>query len=109
MRNLAFFNVRYKDEEGQQPDVSPLWETGERFEEQPVDYNNYLYTDENADRWNSGNDPVQKDGQPKGVDRLNNKELKTLNKKVFNDEDSIDSFNKQENIIDKVKSALTGG
>ena len=108
---LAFFNVRYKDREGQQPKRYELWDVRDQFKESPIKLdNNYLYEDENVDRWNSGADPNQRDGQPKGIDPYEGEVQKTLDNDVdFLDEDVISSFNKKEYIIDQVKKALTGG
>jgi len=116
MRKRAFFNVRYKDKEGQKPDTTPLWFTDERFEVKPIDYNNnYLYTDSDVDRWNAP-PPVswQNSGKPRGLVPGDGKEVKNLVKndsKVFDDEDDVvKSLNKQEKIIEQVKKAIiTGG
>jgi len=113
MKLLAFYNVRHKDEGGQQADVTPLWDVADRFKVPPVRIdNNYLYTDEWVDAWNTREDPNQRDGQPKGVNPTDGTIQKTFDKEdkdtVF-DEDVIKSFNKQEHIISQIKIALTGG
>lgn len=103
----AFNNDKYKDHPEQESSQRTflLSDPNVRFEEKPVKYDkNYLYEDENVDRWNARNDPNQKLGQPKGYNPEEHKEQKTLDTdtKVFDDDDILKSFNKQENIIQAV-------
>jgi len=117
MKKSSFFGARNQDEdkeEGQQPSTSPLFHTEERFEEKPVDYsNNYLYTDEDVDRWNTP-PPVgwQNSGKPRGIVPNDGKEFNSLVKgdgKVFDEDNVIRSLNNQEKIIDHVIKAMNGG
>lgn len=106
---VAFNNDRYKDHPEQESSSKTfLLEDrnerfqNDRFQEEPVKYDKgYLYTDENVDRWNAGNDPDQKFGQPKGYDPKEHKEQNTFdsNTKIFDDNNTLKSFNKQESII----------
>ena len=116
MDRLAFNNVRYQDSP-HLVDEDTFWgsdisRTDERFQQKPVSTNgNYLYTDENADRF--GAPPpsyTQESGQPKGVDPVSNVPIKTFDgpkvpegkKQVFVDDDFISSFTNGEGIIDEI-------
>lgn len=104
---LAFFNSRYKDEGGQKSDNFPLWDVNDRFDVQPIKYDdNYLYTDEYADRWNMPINPNDVSGQPKGIQ--SDKPVNKLDVQVPDELDVIDSLDK-EALVQDVKKKLMGG
>jgi hypothetical protein len=114
IKRKSFNNIRYKDQ-GHLHDEDTFWSEelplqSERFEEKPVrTEGNYLYTDENVDRFNAGKDYNQQHGQPKGVDttsklpfeRFESNTSSDQAKRVFED-DLISSFNNGEKLISDI-------
>lgn len=114
IKRKSFNNVRYKDN-GHLHDEDTFWSDelppqSERFEEKPVRIeDNYLYTDENVDRFNAGKDFGQRHGQPKGVDKTRQGPVERFEsstssdqaKRVFED-DLISTFNNGEKIVSDI-------
>jgi hypothetical protein len=110
----SFNNERYKDK-GHLQDEDTFWSEelppqSERFEEKPVrTEGNYLYTDENVDRFNAGKDYDQQHGQPKGVDKTRKGPFERFEsstssdqaKRVFED-NLISTFNNGEKIVSDI-------
>lgn len=88
----------------------------DRFTGKPVSIeDNYLYTDENVDRYNAGKDYSQRIGQPKGVDKTNGVSVNQFKSPEQSDQitkvfvgDLITSFNNEEKIISDITKD-TGG
>jgi hypothetical protein len=111
---LSFNNKLYQDK-GHLVDEDTMWSNDiprlqERFQEPPVKVeNNYLYNDENADRFNAGKDFSQAHGQPKGVDITSKAPLERFESSVTSDQakevfvdNLINSFSNGERIVSDV-------
>jgi hypothetical protein len=111
----SFNNVRYKDRPRGYDGDATTWSedvgpTAQRFQEKPIKIeDNYLYTNEEADRFNAGKDFNQQQGQPKGIDFSGREPVTKFEsdkgsdevKKVFVD-DLISSFSNGERILSDV-------
>jgi hypothetical protein len=101
----AFNNTIYQDLTGQEDSgISPLFNESGAERVKPgalgLDKDNYLYNDTNADRYNSGIDVNQQQGQPKGVTPdLGPVDNFNADEKVFDDNEVV-SFKRQSKIID---------
>jgi hypothetical protein len=114
LKKLSFNNELYKDK-GHLADEDTMWSNDmprqqDRFKQDHTEIkDNYLYTDENVDRYNAGKDFSQEHGQPKGVDLTSKSPLERFEssttadnaKRVFSD-NLISSFNNGEQIISDV-------
>ncbi|MDO8640289.1 MAG: hypothetical protein Q7R33_01995 [Nitrosarchaeum sp.] len=104
---VAFYDTRYQDHDDQKDsDVSWALPLGkDRVEEGPMrlENDNYLYKDENADRFNSWIDPNQRHGQPKGYSPKIGPISDFGRDEVFDKGDEVKTFKNEEKIIDDIK------
>jgi len=108
---------RFKDEAVSWSDVLPRWQ--DRIKVSPVrlEEGDYLYEDENADRFNAGPDFNQKHGQPRGYDPISKKPVDRFESGIHADDireqvfvdDLITSFNNEERLIRDILKNDTGG
>lgn len=116
MKKNSFNNERYKDrphlidEDTFSLSEVPLPEN--RIEEKPViiDSNNYLYCDENSDRFNSIPDSYERRGQPRGISpqlgpvkEFENNFEEYNGSEMFVD-DFIKASIKEDNLIEEIKN-----
>jgi len=101
---LAFNNSRCQDQINDSDTYDLFNESGEERIKPGVlgiGDSNYLYHDTNADRYNSGKDFEQKQGQPKGL-TPDLGPVNSFEKSNVIDENEITSFNKQSKIIEYI-------
>jgi hypothetical protein len=120
IKRKSFNDVRYKDQ-GHLHDEDVFWSEelpplSERFKEKPVrTEGNYLYTDENADRFNADKDYNQQHGQPKGVDSTSKSPLQRFDSNTSSDQakrvfegNLISTFNNEEKLVSDILKECGG-
>lgn len=116
MKKISFNNERYQDRPHLFDEdtfyLSEVPVAEDRIEEPPVtiDSDNYLYYDENSDRFNSTPDPYERRGQPRGLSPQLGpvKEFESNTEKQSSSEVFVDDFIKtsinEDNLIEEIKN-----